>query len=399
MTEQQDLDKLVDKITKGVKKQSEEIDFEKINFDELSSEKRKAYSDLYSGLPDYYKIIKAKPTDSIVVIKNKCRLLLAKYHPDKIVLNDEDFPTKNDKEKKRKQLGKQYELIRSAYNVLSDKHKKESYDLQKKTVDNKNFLKQKDDFAEYMALQNSTISEQTKQQAKNDFEVKMIQMDTKRGYNKSIEKEAIKEKKAEKMMDDMMLLRKQQEIEYQPKNIFKNTAFDLETFNKAWDKNAKRNKPKDKSGDKTIVTWDGIGTLDSTTSYVSTTDDYDNIYMDKSDLFSSDDSESELELSDVSDTGIDTSYVFNHNKDKLKSDDSGLDKFTEYEKMRSVEFDDWTKKMFKSKSVMENPFNPSASFGELFGSDFEYIEGPKKTTKIDANMAIAYEQLLAEKFD
>ena len=388
MTEQAELDKLVDKISKGIK-QSDEIDFEKINFDELSNEKRKAYSDLYTGLPDYYKIIKAKPTDSIVVIKNKCRLLLAKYHPDKIVLNDSDFSSKNEKEKKKKQLEKQYELISTAYKILTDKHKKESYDLQKKTVDNKNFLKQKDDFAEYMALQNSTISEQSKQQAKNDFEVKMIEMDTARGYNRKIEKEVIKEKKAEKMMDDMMLLRKQQEIEYQPKNMFKDVAFDLETFNKQWEKHARRRKPKT-NNDKNVVLWDGIGASNDLNTFVSTNSDYGEIFMAGTELFSSD---SESGLSDISDTGIDASYVFNHNKDKL-----GMDtKLDDFEKLRNVDLDEWSKEMFKNKSMTDNPFNPSADFGELFDSEIGQIEGPKRTTKINADLASAYEKLLFEK--
>lgn len=393
MTEQENLDKLVDKISKGVKKQSEEIDFEKINFDELSSDKKKVYSDLYTGLPDYYKIIKAKPTDSLTVIKNKCRLLLAKYHPDKIVLNDDDFPTKGDKERKLKQLGKQYELIRTAYKVLTEPDKKKSYDLQKKTVDNKNFSKQKDDFAEYMALQNSTVSEQSKQQAKNDFEIKMIEMDTLRGYNKKIEKDVISSKKAEKMMDDMMLLRKQQEIECQPKNIFKDTSFNLESFNKAWDKNIKRTKPKDKSKDKNVVLWDGIGASNELNTYVETSGNYGEIFMDGGELFNSD-SESETELSDTSDTGIDTSYVFNHNKDKITFDTS---KINDFEKMRNADLDNWGREMFKNKSITENPFNPSADFGELFDSEVGQIEGPKRTTKVNVDLALAYEQLLFDK--
>jgi curved DNA-binding protein CbpA len=390
MTEQENLDKLVDKISKGIKK-SDEIDFDKINFDELSSNKKKAYSDLYTGLPDYYKIIKAKPTDSLTVIKNKCRLLLAKYHPDKIVLNDADFETKLDKEKKIKQLEKQYELIRTAYKILTDADKKKSYDLQKKTVDNKNFLKQKDDFAEYMALQNSSISEQTKQQAKNDFEIKMIQMDTDRGYNRKMEKEALPIKKTEKMMDDMMLLRKQQEIEYQPKNLFKDVAFDLETFNKQWDKHAKRQKPKHKTNDKNVILWDGIGASNDLDAYVSTNSDYGQIFMDGTEIFSSD---SDSDLSDISDTGIDTSYVFNHNKDKMSFDKTKLDDF---ERSRNTDFDEWSKTMFKGKSVTDNPFNPSADFGEMFASEIGQIEGPKKTTKINADLALAYEQLLFEK--
>jgi DnaJ domain. len=61
-----------------------DINYDEINFDKLDANTKKTYTDLFSGMPDIYKIVGASHDDDNNTIKKKCNEKMAKYHPDKI---------------------------------------------------------------------------------------------------------------------------------------------------------------------------------------------------------------------------------------------------------------------------------------------------------------------------
>ena len=195
------LDELLNKMAKGSKKtkqlpKDENISIEDVEFDKLDEKTRKACSELFSGTMDIYKVIGVSPDDSHDTIKRKCNEKLAKYHPDKIApLLKKVSLEQRPKEKKR--LDMQYKLVKEAYTILIDPQKRKFYDLQKKTIDSKNFVRQKQSFEEFIKLQDSEINEHSKKNAENGFGMGFLELDKKHGFNRA-EYEAEKEKPLDK---------------------------------------------------------------------------------------------------------------------------------------------------------------------------------------------------------
>jgi hypothetical protein len=409
------IDDLIDKIAKGSKKnkqteKNKNINYDDVDFGELDTKTKKVYTDLFTGMPDLYKLVGASQTDPYEVIKKKCTEKLAKYHPDKIAPMLMKFPV-GEREAEKKKFAMQYKLIKEAYSTLRDPEKKKYYDLQRKTIDSKNFFKQKDSFDDFIKLQDSEISEQTKKNADGSFKLKMLELDERHGFNrKDLDKKPISKKKAEKKMGDLMMEREQQDIEYQPKNMFGDgKQYNATDFNKQWEKMKKyeNRKSKNKTGgqDGSIVQWEGISAandmgMGGSTDYVSINSNYEDLYStDKfagtgfADKLDSENSDSDFRLSDISDDDIDTSYVTNHNKDKGDI----MKKFQEYENFRKNEDIEYDNRQFTDKSwknVMDNPFNVSAQVGSMVGGDVKQLEGPRRKKKIEKDMAEAYKQLI-----
>ena len=240
----------------------------------------------------------------------------------------------------------------------------------------------------------------------------MIELDERHGFNrKELDEKPISTKKASKKMGDLMMERDQQDIEYQPKDLFNGKSFNLTDFNKQFDKMRKfddrRSKNKTGGSDNSMVKWEGISAINDTgiggsTDYVSIDSNYENLYTNNTfenglfanKLDSDASSDSEFNLSDVSDDGIDTSYVTNHNKDKGDI----MKKFTEYNNSRMVEDEVYDKREFNDKtqwkSVMDNPFNISTDMGSMVGNDLKQLEGPRRKKKIGKDLADAYKQLM-----
>jgi hypothetical protein len=409
------LDELIDKIAKGSKKTKinydKTINYDDVDFNELDSNTKKVYTDLFTGMPDLYKLVNASPDDSHEIIKKKCTDKLGKYHPDKIAPLLSKVPLEQ-REKEKKKIALQYKLIKEAYSTLRHPEKRKYYDLQRKTIDSKNFTKQKNSFEEFKKLQESEISEQSKKNSDNLFKMKMIELDERHGFNrKELDEKPISCKKASKKMGDLMMERDQQDIEYQPKDLFSGKSFNLTDFNKQFDKMRKfddrRSKNKTGNTDSSMVKWEGISAINDigiggSTDYVSIDSNYENLYtrsnlesgLYANKLDSDASSDSEFNLSDVSDEGIDSSYVTNHNKDKGEI----MKKFTEYNNSRTVEDEIYDKREFNDKtqwkSVMDNPFNISADMGNMVGNDLKQLEGPRRKKKIGKDLADAYKQLM-----
>ena len=411
------LDELINKIAKGSKKNDTKDKHDKINYDDvefgdLDVKTKKVYTDLFTGMPDFYKLIGVSIDDPIDIIKKKCTEKLAKYHPDKIApMLSKISPDKREGEKKK--IALQYQLIKQAYSTLRDPEKKKYYDLQRKTIDSKNFFKQKDSFEDFKKLQDSEINETTKKNSDNSFKLKMLELDERHGFNrKDLDEKPISSKKASKKMGDLLMEREQQDIEYQPKDLFTGgKSFNLTDFNKQWDKMKKMEDRKGKKTtgtDSSLVQWDGVSAandmgLGGATDYVSIDNNYEDLYT--KDNFNtgfatrldSDSENSEFNLSDISDDGIDTSYVTNHNKDKGDI----MKKFDEYQNFRIKEDTEYDNREFNDnkvwKNVLENPFNVSAQMGNIIGGDtLKQLDGPRRKKKIGKDLADAYKQLIYE---
>lgn len=408
------INELIDKIANSSKKKKQNdknINYDDVDFEDLDNKTKKVYTDLFTGMPDLYKLINVLPTDSQEIIKKKCTEKMAKYHPDKIAPLLLKVPIEK-REIEKKKLMSQYKLIKEAYTTLRDPEKRKYYDLQKKTIDSKSFTKQKNSFEDFIKLQDSEITEQTKKKSDDLFKLKMLELDERHGFDrKKMDEKPISSKKAIKKMDDLLMDREQQDIEYQPKEIFsKGQQFNLTDFNKQWEKmkklENKKSKGKTSDRDNSLVMWEGISAsndvgIGGSTDYVSIESNYEDLYAtDKfsninfADKLNSDNSDnSDFNLSDISDDDIDTSYVTNHNQDKGDI----MKKFKEYENFRNNEDSEYDKRVFTDKSwknVMENPFNISAQVGNMVGENIKQIDGPRRKKKIDKELADAYKQLI-----
>ena len=410
------LDDLVNKMAKGSKKtKSNEVNYDDVDFNELDNATKKAYTDLFQGMPDIYKLVGASPDDSNDVIKRKCTEKLARYHPDKTKKILLAVPEK-DRAKKQKELLLQYKLIRDAYSTLRDPEKRKFYDLQRKTMDSKNFLKQKNSFEEFVKLQDSEISEQSRENAKNAFKLGFLDLDKKHNFDrKALDDKPMSKKESSKKLEDLMMERENQDIEYAQDNMFEGRAFDQKEFNRQWEKNKRREERKRSggkggaSGDGSMILWDGISAsndlgLGGATDYVSITSDYGDLYStDKhnSSLFASkmdSDVETDSDYESPSEDDIDVSYVDDYNKGKELT----MKRFEELQGSRKLEDETYDKREFNDKSwgsVMKNPFNISAQFGNIMGVDptTKSLEGPRQTKKIRKDMAEAYKQLVFSK--
>ncbi len=411
LNEDDRLDDLVSKMAKGSKKtkKSSEINYDDVDFNDLDTKTKKAYTDLFQGMPDIYKLVDASPTDSQDVIKRKCTEKLAKYHPDKISSLLAKVPA-DDKVKEKKRLLIQYKLIRDAYSTLRDPEKRKFYDLQRKTIDSKNFLKQRDSFEEFVKLQDSEISEQTRKNAENAFKIGYLELDKKHNFDrKKLDDAPMSKKEASKRLEDLMMERENQDIECVQNNMFDGRAFDQKEFNKQWERNKKKEerkgKGKHREGDNSLVQWEGISAandvgLGGSSDYVSINTDYGDLYStdkhNSSGFASKMDSDisTDSEYESPSDDDIDVSYVDGHNKDKTDI----MKRFEELQGRRKVENDDYDKREFNDKSwgsVMNNPFNVSAQFGNLMGTDVsKTLEGPRRKKQIGKDVAEAYKQLV-----
>jgi len=413
------LDAIVNKIANGSKKgksnedkpkynthtnDSDDIEYDDVDFGELDVATKKAYTDLFSGMPDIYKIIGVSQDDDHNTIKRVCNEKLAKYHPDKLAPILNKYPAES-RPKEKKRLLMQYKLIKEAHSILRDPQKKKFYDLQRKTIDSKNFAKQKSSFEEFIKLQESEINEHSKESAKSSYQMKTLDMDKRTGFDrKKLEDAPLSKADIDKRMQDLMMERENQDIEYVPKNLFEGKCFSPESFHKEWEKQKKRDerRSKNSNNDRSIITWGGVGAandvgIGGSTDYISATGDYSDLYVEnnKGSLFAQRlDSSSDTEEESVSSDDIDISYVSGHNADKK----SVMSRYNEYEQSRKVEDDIYESRGFNDenvwKSVLDNPMNISSQMDNIIGKDVKQLDGFKKKKHLNKDYAEAYKQLV-----
>lgn len=393
------------------------LNYDEVEFDKLEENERKALKDLFTGLPDIYKITGTTPDDSQATINKKCAEKLKMYHPDRHNEIVKKYPEEL-RAKELKKLDIQFKLIRDADSILRDPAKRKYYDLQKKTIQSKNFVAQKQSFEEFIKLQESKISEHSRSLAENDHKMSFLAMDKKHGFDrKKFEEAALTKEETDRRYSDLMDGRDQDKIEFIPKNRFENIAFNQEDFNKMFLKNKlKEEKKRGKIGeDKSLVVWEGISAMndvgmDGATDFVSIEHDYENLYTDKnfagSSLFAS-----KLD-SDIDDESINSESSFDMGNDidldeldgyKFNKEDINS-RFEEMMNRRNMENQEYDNRQMHDKnswkSVLDNPFTISASMGTVLGGkDFSKLEGPKHSKTINKEYADVYKSLVYDTND
>ena len=170
---------------------------------------------------DLYDVLNVESDCSKKEIIKAYRKLVKKYHPDKPG-GDRDL----------------FELIDQAFDTLSnDVRRKEYDDLQKLSKDaSKKHYARKKEFDEFLEVQDSGVTATTKDEAKLEFKKDFDNLDLKHNFDRSENAmKKIDEDAADKMMDDLLLLREQEDIENTHEQIFEEgEKFDLSKFNEAF---------------------------------------------------------------------------------------------------------------------------------------------------------------------
>jgi curved DNA-binding protein CbpA len=403
------LDDLIDKLANS-KKKTEKIDVEKDDLDNYDETTRRALKDLVT-VPDYYKIIGAQPTDKQSVIRELCREKLKNYHPDKVSGILAKLPV-GERDKEKKKLDLQYKLIYEAYNVLKDPAKRKFYDLERKTMHNKDFLHQKSSFEDFIKLQESEISEKSKDAAKLKYAMMAEELNKKHGFkSEELKVPALSKDESDKKLSDLIDQRNGDDCEFTPKNLFAGRNFNNVEFNKHWErmkkKEAKRAKGRDVDG--TIIQWEGISAanddgLSGGDQFVSIDSNYEDLYgtgnFGASKFASRLESDSDMEQytpSGSDDDEFDLSYVEGHNANRDAED---LERrMREFQSARDLDLDTQKNKKMTDrdywKGVMENPHNISTQMQTIIGDDIKRV-GFNKTKKVTKDKLEAYRQLVYE---
>ena len=334
---------------------------------------------------DYYAILgfinlseKEKKDLSIKEIKKSFNKKLRKYHPDHIEKNKvstEEFET----------LKHMYKLVQQAGSILTNKEKKLAYDLQNNVIINSGFLNQKKGFENFMDLQLNNNSEENKKNAKLEFEKNFNDLEKIHGSDK-LSVKSISNEDASRKLEDLLLQREVDELEYKPKNIFENKSFNSQTFNKEFLKSKKK---KEKKDDNKLITYNEINALNSDNSFVNIDDDYSKLYTnEKNNLYSSIES-SESEDSDVI-SSIDSDEIQMEENTLTKDQcDSALEKLINERNDENNEFSN----VDDLKSAFDDKFGISSNLGFMVGTDFQGSQLQNKNI-INDNELDAYKKLL-----
>jgi curved DNA-binding protein CbpA len=337
---------------------------------------------------DYYKILGITKDAEMSDIKKRYRHLLAKYHPDKLKLLPET---------KRKIKQEQYPLIRMAGEVLTNPEKKKFYDLEQKTAKSSDISNQKSSFEEFIKLQESGITEDSKKRSELEFRKENDKFNKIRGYNPDPEVKLNKQELS-KQMQELLAQRDVESIELAQKNMFEGRTFNPNEFNNIFEKNKRKEdkklKKRREAGD--MVVYDEQFTAFNDTglgNFISVDQDYGDIYNEKQDFkdqskFTKLNKFNDDELSVSSDSDFEYSNEYTNYKNNKLTDDELKRKLTErdldtkkYDKMNFNEF----------KSALEDQFGVSKDFGTLIGKD---ISNVGKSKQITSDMAKIYSKMI-----
>ena len=401
-----------------IKKDPNSIHFEDVEFDKLEENERNALKDLFTGMPDIYKITGTNPDDSQTTINKKCAEKLKMYHPDR----HSELVKKYPEEKRAKELKKldiQFKLLRDADSILRDPSKRKFYDLQKKTTQSKNFVAQKNSFKEFIDLQQSKITEESKSLANNNFKMASLDLDKKHGFDrKKFEETPLTIEETNRRFSDLKDSREIDEIDFIPKKKFGDEPWNQHTlndFNKMFAKSKIKDKKKSssKNNDKSVIVWEDISAvndfgLNGTNNYVSIDHNYEDLYNDENhngtSLYASkidsgsEDSESESDTCSQISVDLDEIDGYKYNKSNVD------DKYNEMLNRRKIEETDYDNREMHDKeswkSVLDNPFSISHSMGTVLGGkDFSKLEGPKGKKVISKDYADVYKSLVYDQND
>jgi len=345
---------------------------------------------------DYYKVlgIDDKDTD-IDTIKKKYRKLLAKYHPDK-------YKDSSDKEKAMK--NKQYQLVQMAGKVLTDPDAKKMYDLEQKTIKSKNFQSQKNSFEDFIKLQESGITEESKKKATLEYKLEAEKLNKARGFDPSKQDDKLNKEDLKREMDDLRTRRDVDMIELKQKNMFEGRSFNPSEFNKIFEKDKKKRekveKTKREKGElirfgEEFTAFNDNG-LDN---FISIESDYSNPFG--SDQFKENTLYGKLEnedfnLSDISSGEEEIGDMYNlHNANRDESSTNRrLDDLLKERESLNTSLKNIQTAGFKD--VMEDQFGISRNFGKIIGKD---ITQKNNKQRLDSDMVKIYNKMITHDSD
>tara|TARA_Y100000780_G_C13668533_1_gene411446 strand:+ start:781 stop:1857 length:1077 start_codon:yes stop_codon:yes gene_type:complete len=354
----------IDDLYNKIKNDNDEI------FDE--EDKKSDCSDDKEISINYYKILGVNENAKMIDIKKAYKKKLRLYHPDKVE------KTTDNKIK--------YKLIREAGEILTNERKRKAYDFHKDTADRDNdFFSQKDSFKDFIKLQESKMSEEDRKISKLRFEEEINKMNNKHGFNEK-ETKPIDINDYNQKLEDMLLSREQEEIDFEHKDIFKGKSFDNNQFNKLFEKKKK---------------------IGKNNGMMTKIDDYTSFNDSELNNFSGIDN-NELYMND--NKNMDAGFIDNNSEISFESDD---EEYNMDDKITSSELDAMMKKMVEErnneddefgnmgmdgyKSVMDDDkFNISSQLGFMVGNStaMKGDQNFQKSRKKNKKTIKAYKELM-----
>ena len=190
---------------------------------------------------NFYEVLGIEPNATQQDIRKQYSVLISKYHPDKI--DKFEFGL--------------FELIQKAYETLGNDTKRQEYDFFIKNISgakNNDHFSLKNQFDNFKELEINNLNldqdqdlEKKRAYAQIEFNKAFASFDAKRNFDRLSMGEKLDTDIIANKMDNLILQREQDEIEFTQNNIFtKNESFDISKFNAAYDMYKDKDKDKDK---------------------------------------------------------------------------------------------------------------------------------------------------------
>lgn len=182
----------------------------------------------------YYGVLGVSENASLSDVKKQFRELAICFHPDNSRTGDATL----------------FALVARAYECLSDSTKRSEYDkillINKRTKKIDHLSKQKA-FEEFIKAQDNDPSGDKKRNSETKHKLEFSDIDTKRNFDRKRydeeRKNPLKLKESSKKLEDLMMIREQDDIELTQKKIFKNNdSFRSDQFNQLFETKYRNNK-------------------------------------------------------------------------------------------------------------------------------------------------------------
>lgn len=171
---------------------------------------------------NFYEVLGVEPNAPMKEIKKQYSKLVVKYHPDKV------------KDSFESSL---FELIQKAYDTIGNEQKRQEYDFFLKniqTAKGNDWYSLKNNYEKYKDLED--VNPKNKDSAQIEFDKVFKDYDSKHGIDRSKLDEKIDKEEISNKLDDLLMQREQDEIEFTQNRIFKEDEnFDRAKFNAAFD--------------------------------------------------------------------------------------------------------------------------------------------------------------------
>lgn len=171
---------------------------------------------------NFYEVLGVESNASIKEIKKQYSKLIVKYHPDKV----KDALESNF-----------FELIQKAYETIGSEEKRQEYDFFLKNIQNikgNDWYSLKTNYDKFKKL--DEIQPANKNAVQIEFDKVFKEYDLKHGIDRNKLDEKFDKDEITNKLDDLVLQREQDEIEFSQNTIFKEDEnFDISKFNAAYD--------------------------------------------------------------------------------------------------------------------------------------------------------------------